>query len=279
MAGYRDKKPYGERVPTRTDTEKPPAPSPIPCLPYFPNLRRALGSDAATVLFTYLETYFPTPQDDELTPIRSRTFEIHLQSASIAIQQSRRTLRVAFSVIAKWFDSEDDRFTAARVAREFLIQRFNSPARTVFFSVVGPRSFLGDAIISVRRNHHAVADLVRRFNLPAFDPAYRQGLPPALILPSHVEERARLLRSASMISNKKELADILISPSVLSGDRRRVRYGRLREAVERGLAGEEALKAKQAKGFNRKRGEKRPSPIVSEAVDPEFRPSDGTLLD
>lgn len=278
MAGYRDKKPYGERVPTRTDTEKPPAPSPIPCLPYFPVLRPELGSTPAVLLFTYLEIYFPTPQDPEI-PLRGRSFAFNLGVAGADLQLSRRTLRTAFYLLSSWFETEDSRFAAARAAREFLPQRRNYYLRQSLYSVVGPKSLHTDVTYSVRRNHHAIQDLVRIHAIPTIARCELQALPYFENVVHHTIERARLLRSSPLVAQKKALADILTSPSVLSGDRRRVRYGRLREAVERGLAGEEALKAKQVKGFNRKRGEKRPSPIVSEAVDPEFRPSDGTLLD
>ena len=71
---------------------------------------------------------------------------------------------------------------------------------------------------------------------------------------------------ASLIRSPESLAEILLRASVLAGDRRKVRYPRLRKAVESGLEDISVLSAKQPKGKRRKLN----NADVNTAVDPQL---------
>lgn len=71
-----------------------------------------------------------------------------------------------------------------------------------------------------------------------------------------------VLYEASLIHWPESLAEILLRASVLSGDRRKVRYPRLRKAVEAGLEDRSVLSAKQPKGKKRQ--------SVNNAVTPDL---------
>ena len=67
-------------------------------------------------------------------------------------------------------------------------------------------------------------------------------------LPKPSTDLARaMMLAAALVSSPDSLAGILLRGSVLAGDRRRVRYGRLRKAVADGLEEPGVLSAKQPK--------------------------------
>jgi len=68
------------------------------------------------------------------------------------------------------------------------------------------------------------------------------------------------------LCEKELIADILLRASVLSGDRRKTRYSRLRSAIANGLVPASALSVKQPKGKKRKVSNEAADPVLPEAL-------------
>ena len=103
-------------------------------LPSKPEERASIG-DGCMVL-TYLEIYYPAPQDASGTVLRAPV-TLHLDRVSEDLQISRRTLFTALCVLAARWGSEEARGRAARAGREFLNPAHTRNGHWKFYSVTG----------------------------------------------------------------------------------------------------------------------------------------------
>lgn len=272
-----DKRPLGERPKGIRQADDPAQQSSIPPLPCFPSLKRELRSWTATLLLTYLEIHHPSRQDAHGT---LQNDEIQLEQDVVCehLQVSRRTLFVTLCVLCARFKTELQRSRAARSAREFLNPAHITYGSIKHYSMVGPSSTRPGTVVYLRRNHRLIAQTLANAELTsqiiidaatAFSsvhasfPSFLPQLAAATTTPqahpqptpniplATIERASNSLSSLQSGASNSRLIDALLAGSVLSGDRRSVRYPRLRKAVEAGLEGAEVLSVKRSA---RKRG-------------------------
>ena len=257
----------------------PMLPSTIEPLPYFPNLHRCIHGVTASLVLTYLEIHHPAPRDSNGT-ILTIPLTLSLDTVAADLQVSRRTLCVSLSVICTWWPTERARLRAACASREFLNRDHSRCGQWKFYSATGPKTWRQGTIIQLRRDFRHLSMLIQDAGIATL------AVPvPAIAIPVPTLAENGVSASAAYASCKKEsLADILLRASVLwgigpfsvcflcavfspkdvpanarviellerasalGGDRRRVRYTRLRAAVANGQAPASVLSARQPKG-------------------------------
>lgn len=258
MSNTYDSRPVGDRNTPKRSADLPADLSTIGPLPAYPNLKRILRSWTATLILTYVETHHP-PTRDAAGRFTDPPIRISLDELSQAIQTGRRTLFTALCVLCSRFKTEEDRVRAARAAREFFNTAHTTNGTIKHYSMVGPSSHRPGTVVRLRRNHRLIAQTLQMARLDAIT-----TLSPAVTLNTtfstssayytHAEADRSIgqlpenhdgpasIPSLPKESQNSRLIEALLSRSVLSGDRRSVRYPRLRKAVEGGLEGEEVLK-------------------------------------
>lgn len=228
---HKDTRPIGER---NTARYKPSATlnySTIPPLPAYPNLKRILRAWAATLLMTYLERHLPAQQDSPDSPLT-----LDCDIVCEALQTDHRTLVTTLAILCSRFRGEAERIRAARAGREFVTNhtRFGSIKP---YSIVGAISQRPGLSLSLRRNFAFIESL-----------RTQAGIKSWLVDPEPLRIQTIAI---SRLSDMKETVGIsasiqsLLRDSLVAGDRRSVRYPRLRKAVAEGLAGAEVLKIRQ----------------------------------
>jgi hypothetical protein len=149
------------------------------------------------------------------------------------------------------YTSEASRWSAARAAREFIQPNHSRLGRFKPYSIVSANKLAHSHELVLRRN----LPLIRTISQKA---GMTQGFPhtptPDLLgaQPNSQECRKIGVTHATLLQTPESLAEILMRASTLSQDRRKVRYTRLRKAVEAGLEPASVLSAKQPKGKRRK---------------------------
>jgi hypothetical protein len=91
MASQYGKPIEGERHTPKYPRDYPALPSGLQPLPFYPNLKRELRSVTGALVLTYLEIYYPPPQDAS-GALLSAPVTLHLDQISEDLQISRRTL-------------------------------------------------------------------------------------------------------------------------------------------------------------------------------------------
>ena len=246
---------------------------------YYPNLKLVFHNVTACVVFTYLETHHAAPQDDPRR-VSSLPVTVNVDQICRDLQVTRRTLALALFPLCTLYPSEASRWSAARAAREFIQPNHSRLGRFKPYSIVSANKLAHSHELVLRRN----VPLIRTIGQNA---GMTQGFPHHLDpSPSSQQTEAQecckmgvaqaaLLRTPESLAEiparvsqlGESLAEILMRASVLGGDRRKVRYPRLRKAVEAGLEDASILKAKQPKG---KRRNTTLTKAVNEGVNPQL---------
>lgn len=237
MANQPDRPMEGERYTPKYPRDYPVSPSALPPLPYYPNLKAAFRSVTACILFTYLEIHYPTPRDSSGAVLREPV-TLHLDKISEDLQVSRRTLFTALCVLAARWRSDNARLLAARAGREFLNPDHSINGKTKPYSIRGAISYIPHTIVQLRRNFRVISSMLRKAGISSLAQEEFSSV-------DHFENLAAGIISASTaqdLPKKESLSEILMRASVLGGDRRKVRYSRLRAAVEAGLEPASVLK-------------------------------------
>jgi hypothetical protein len=243
MTNQDDRPVEGERYAPRYPRDYPACPSDLQPLPYYPNLKAALRSVTASLVFTYLEIYHPTPQDSSGAYLRVPV-TLHLDKISEDLQISRRTLFTALCVLAARWRNDDARLRAARACWEFLNPAHSVNGRVKPYSVTGAIGYIPHTIVHLRRNFPLISFMLRKAGISSLVQEEFSGI-------DHFEKLAAETVSASTASTlaqKETLAKIMMRASLLGEDRRSVRYPRLRTAVEAGLEPASVLKVRRNAG-------------------------------
>lgn len=210
-------------------------------IPYYPALKIVTGTPLAAILMVYLEVHYPAPQDSSNQRLqRVTSLPVTLDSERICadLQVNRRTLVFTLSILSVWFSGEAQRMRAHGASREFIQPEHNTHPKIKPYSVTGSRVFVRPFVIQLRRNMPRVQALLSAANLVISTPINE------LALKVHPENCAA---SAPVFSPKLQpetsrIVELLERASVLAGDRRKVRYTRLRGAIEGGIVSPEVIK-------------------------------------
>jgi hypothetical protein len=243
MSNQSDRPKEGERYAPKYPRDYPASLSGLQPLPYYPNLKAALQSVTASLVFTYLEIHHPTPQDSSGTFLRVPV-TLHLDKISEDLQISRRTLFTALCVLAARWRSEKERLLAARARREFLNPDHSVNGRFKPYSVTGAIGYIPHTIVQLRRNFPIISFMLRKAGISSLAQEECDGIDRFEKLASDVISAA----TAQDLPKTESLSEILLRASVLSVDRRKVRYPRLRAAVVAGLAPASVLKVRRNAG-------------------------------
>jgi hypothetical protein len=212
-------------------------------LPYYPNLKRELRSVTGALLLTYLEIYYPAPQDVSGAILRTPV-TLHLDQISEDLQISRRTLFTALCVLATRWGSEEARGRAARARREFLNPAHSFNGRLKPYSITGAIGYIPHTIVQLRRNFPLLSAVLQKAGITSLTQQESFGIDRFKTL----DAAAISAPTAYNLAQKESLSEILLRALVLSGDRRSTRYPRLRAAVEAGLLPASALKVRRNTG-------------------------------
>jgi hypothetical protein len=215
-------------------------------IPYYPNLKNHVGGLTAAILMIYLESHYPAPQD----PIkrgfdRISSLPVRLDSERICtdLQFNRRTLVITLSEISRWFPSEAARARAHGASREFIEPRHTRYGTLKPYSIAGPKNFRAPIRFNLRRNIPLMQAYMKSTTVSDSITSTQT---------SHREERGSSapILTVSGLPNSGRIVELLERANVLAGDRRSVRYERLRAGVERGLVGKDAIKVKRKKSVS-----------------------------
>ena len=237
-----------------SETEKPEKPNRLPStigvVPYYPNLKLAFDRIASCLVFTYLEIHYPAPQDTQ-GRTSSLPVTVDVETVCRDLQTTRRTLALALFPISVLYRDEARRWSSARSAREFLHRSAKRHGVHKVYSVVAEQTFDTVTHFILRRNAPFLAATLAKCGISALC-----NLEPDT--PAFTQTRKTLITDEKMTSARNDLgglteslAQILLRASALAGDRRKIRYPRLRKAVESGLEDASVLSAKQPKGRKR----------------------------
>jgi hypothetical protein len=210
-------------------------------IPYYPGLKDETGTIIGAILVSYLEKYHPAPQDTSPQRFqRVSSLPIRLSDERIMadLHIARKTLVVILSEIAVWYPSESRRSRAHGASREFIEPRHSRFRKIKLYSAVGIRQHTLPFAFDLRRNILLV-DQAMKNALSSFDSTRdstrdkydigRDRAPAPLYPPSKLPTNPRVV-------------ELLERASVLAGDRRAVRYTRLRKAIEGGIVPEGVVK-------------------------------------
>lgn len=240
----------GERYNPKYPRDYPASPAGQLVIPYYPNLKRALKSVTASILVSYLEFRHPPPPDSPQARLTVATPPVTLDLDAVAqdIGITRRTLYVSICILSTRWRTEEDRASAARANREFIEPRHHRYKSIKVYSTTGPSTYRPGTIIQLRRNRLVLDRLLQRAGFPR-DPQ-RLAIPNTDLGRMPVSALSEHDSGESGISSRgmESLSDILLRASVLDGDRRSVRYSRLRAAIEAGIRPTNALKPRRHSG-------------------------------
>jgi hypothetical protein len=223
MANQIDRPMEGERYAPKYPRDYPAPPSSLPPVPYHPNLKRELRSVTAAVILTYLEIYYPAPQDASGAVLRAPV-TLHLDRVSEDLQISRRTLFTALCVLAARWGSEEARGRAARAGREFLNPAHTRNGHWKFYSVTGAIGYVPSTIVQLRRNFPLLSAVLQKAGITSLTQQES-------ISTDHfktLDDDAISAPTAHKLTPKESLSEIL--SSALGLDRRSTRYPRRRTA-------------------------------------------------
>ena len=207
----------GERYKAKYQRDYPALPSGLLPLPFYPNLKRELRSVTAVLVLTYLEAYYPTPQDASGALLRAPV-TLHLDQISEDLQISRRTLFTALCVLAARWGSEETRGRAARAGREFLNPAHTRNGHWKFYSVTGAVGYVPSTIVQLRRNFPLLSALLQKAGITSLTQQ-------EFISTDHfktLDDDAISAPTAHNLTPKESLSEIL--SSALGLDRRSTRY-------------------------------------------------------
>jgi hypothetical protein len=219
MANQIDRPMEGERYAPKYPRDYPAPPSSLPPVPYHPNLKRELRSVTAAMVLTYLEIYYPAPQDASGALLRTPV-TLHLDQISEDLQISRRTLFTALCVLAARWGSEEARGRAARAGREFLNPAHTRNGQWKFYSVTGAIGYVPSTIVQLRRNFPLLSALLQKAGITSFTQQESISIDHFKTL----DDAAISAPTVHIPAPKELLSEILLRSSVLSGDRRTTRY-------------------------------------------------------
>lgn len=241
-----------------SETEKSEKPNRLPStigvVPYYPNLKLAFDRIASCLVFTYLEIHYPAPQDTQ-GRTSSLPVTVDVETVCRDLKMNRRTLRFALIPLCTLYREEAKRWSAARSAREFFNHRHSRLGKIKPFScVTDNRSLDRTHTLTIRRNNPFIAKILadaaitRLSDMQLITQTLAPTQPDATSANKYPEITARRNDLGGLTES---LAEILLRASALAGDRRKIRYPRLRKAVESGLEDASVLSAKQPKGRKR----------------------------
>lgn len=167
MANQHDGPMKGEQYAPKYPRDYPKSPSSLPQLPYYPNLKRELRSVTGAIILTYLEIYYPPPQDESGSVLRA-SVSIHLDRISEDLQISRRTLYTALCVLAARWRNEEARSAAGRTGREFLNPAHTINGRYKPYSITGAIGYIPHTIVQLRRNFPLLKAVLQNAEITTF---------------------------------------------------------------------------------------------------------------
>ena len=252
MANQNGKPMEGERHSPKYPRDYPALPSGLQPLPFYPNLKRELRSVTGALVLTYLEIYYPPPQDAS-GALLSAPVTLHLDQISEDLQISRRTLFTAMCVLAARWGSEEACARAARAGREFLNPAHTINGQTKFYSVTGAIGYIPHTTVQLRRNFSLIAAMLQNAGITSLAQQEFVGIDRFKTL----DAAANSAQTAHIPAQKESPSEILLRTSVLAGDRRSTRYPRLRAAVGAGLLPVNALKVRRNAGKHSSDGAER----------------------
>ena len=240
MAIQNDARPIGKCNTPMSSSKVPVPPSTIERLPYFPALKGQLRGVTASLVLTYLEIHHPAPQDS-IGAILTTPVTLNLDAVATDLHVSRRTLLVTLSVLCAWWPTEEARCRAARADREFLNPDHTRYGQWKFYSATGSKTWRPGTIVRLRRNFAYLNWLLRQAGIATLTVPI-----PAIALPVPAMGETGVSASTAHCQQQKiSIADIVLRASMLSEDRRKTRYSRLRAAVETGLAPASVLRVRR----------------------------------
>jgi hypothetical protein len=196
-------------------------------LDYCPNLKRELRSCQAAIIVSYLETYFPRPQDAQGRP-SSAPVTLLLDRISRDLQISRRTLLVTLSILATWWGTEAERSAAARTGREFLNPAHSLHGKLKPYSLTGRKRAQWGVTWHLRRNWPVLNRLLNLSHGQQSQQDEPHSPTPGNIQPQHEVNACATPQTVSMQPFEK----VLLSKSVIGQDRRSTRYTRNKASKE-----------------------------------------------
>jgi len=219
----------------------PARPSGLPPVPYHPNLKRELRSVTAAMVLTYLEIYYPAPQDASGAVLRAPV-TLHLDRVSEDLQISRRTLFTALCVLAARWGSEEARGRAARAGREFLNPAHTRNGHWKFYSVTGAIGYVPSTIVQLRRNFPVLSALLQKARVTSLTHQECHSIDHFKTL-----DPAAISASTAHVPAQKELLSEILS-SALGLRRRSARNPRRHAAEGAGLLPASALRVRRNVG-------------------------------
>jgi len=228
----------GERYTPKYPHDYPASPSSLPPVPYHPNLKRELRSVTAAMVLTYLEIYYPAPQDASGALLRAPV-TLYLDQISQDLQISRRTLFTALCVLAARWGSEEARGRGARAGREFLNPAHTRNGHWKFYSITGAIGYVPSTIAQLRRNFPLLSALLQKAGVISLTQQKSIGIDHFKTL----DDDAISAPTAHNLAPKESLSEIL--RSALGLDRRSTRYPRRPATVGAGLPPASARKARR----------------------------------
>ena len=242
------------------ETKMSGTPITIGAIPYFPALKEMLPNVTCAVLVTYLEMRFPAPQDHPGFPVT-----VSCESVCRDLRVSRRTLGLSLHAIARVYKEESNRWRCARAYREFIQQHHRKKGTRKLYSVVCDYNLERAHTFILRRNIPLLHATFANCGISASSLAgwAKASSEPGMHETKGATELTKVAAAPLLVSAPRTLAEILLSASQLSGDRRSTRYPRQRKAVADGLASPDVLEVKRAKG-------KLHLPTENEAIEPDL---------
>jgi hypothetical protein len=245
------KRPTKEKYPWKPQsTIMPEGLSTIGAIPFYPNLKSTFERIASCLVFTYLEIHHPAPPDAP-GRISSLPVTVPVNTMCQDLQVTRRTLALALFPLSTLYTSEASRWSAARAAREFIQPNHSRLGRFKPYSIVSANKLAHSHELVLRRNLPLIRTISQKAGMTQGFPNVFAATPPNTQADSQ-ECRKVGVAMPTLLQSPESLAEILMRASTLSQDRRKVRYTRLRKAVESGLEPASVLSAKQSKGKRRK---------------------------
>jgi len=209
---------------------------------------------------TYLEMRFPAPQDHPGFPVT-----VSAETVCREVRISRRTLGLSLHAIARVYKEEAKRSSSARGYREFINQHHREKGTRKLYSIVCDHNLERAHTFILRRNipllHATFANC--GFSASSLAGWAKASSEPGMHETKGATELTKVAAAPLLVSAPRTLAEILLSASQLSGDRRSTRYPRQRKAVAEGLEIPQPLKVKREK-------RKIHLPNKNEAIEPDL---------
>jgi hypothetical protein len=221
-------------------------PSAIGPVPFYPNLKRIVPNVTCALLVTYFEMRFPAPEYDP-GRISSLPVVVSVDTVSHELAISRRTLGLSLYAIARVYKEEAERWRCARAYREFIQQHHRKKGTRKLYSIVCDYNLERAHTFILRRNIPLLRAAFANCGISASSLAEtaQAWSDPGVNQDCVAHELAKVGVAPALISSPATLVDLLLEASQLSGDRRKLRYPRLRRAVKAGLESPNVLKVKR----------------------------------